>query len=85
MITLTIASVSAQEKAPKNNRLTVKAYTVSGVGSVNSYLVVSEEGLIVIDTRRVLSEGQNLLREVKATGKPLGGFAKELSSENKEK
>jgi hypothetical protein len=47
--------------------------------------VVSEEGVIVIDTRRVLSEGQNLLREVKATGKPLGGFAKELSSENKEK
>ncbi len=55
----------------EDNSFTVKTYAAPGMGSVYSHYIVTNEGVIVIDSQRVLSQAANLLREIKATGKPV--------------
>jgi glyoxylase-like metal-dependent hydrolase (beta-lactamase superfamily II) len=51
--------------------LTIERYTKPGQGSVNSYILVSESSIALIDTQRTLPEARELLAKMQATGKPL--------------
>jgi glyoxylase-like metal-dependent hydrolase (beta-lactamase superfamily II) len=48
-------------------------YTSSPPGPVNSWIIESINGVVVIDTQRQLSEGKNALEEVKKINKPILG------------
>ncbi|HYX56563.1 MAG TPA: MBL fold metallo-hydrolase [Nitrososphaeraceae archaeon] len=48
-------------------------YTSPPPGPVNSWIIESKNGVVVIDTQRQLSEGKNVLEEVKKINKPILG------------
>jgi glyoxylase-like metal-dependent hydrolase (beta-lactamase superfamily II) len=48
-------------------------YTSSAPGPVNSWIVESKNGVVVIDTQRTLTEAKNLKDEVKKINKPILG------------
>jgi glyoxylase-like metal-dependent hydrolase (beta-lactamase superfamily II) len=48
-------------------------YTSSPPGPVNSWIIESKNGVVVIDTQRQLSEGKNVLEEAKKINKPILG------------
>jgi glyoxylase-like metal-dependent hydrolase (beta-lactamase superfamily II) len=48
-------------------------YTSLPPGPVNSWIIESKNGVVVIDTQRQLSEGKNVLEEVKKINKPILG------------
>ena len=48
-------------------------YTSPPPGPVNSWIIESINGVVVIDTQRQLSEGKNVLEEVKKINKPILG------------
>lgn len=60
-----------QKSAATNDSFVVKTYSAPGMASVNSHYIVTDAGVIVIDTQRVLSQAANLLQQIKATGKPV--------------
>lgn len=49
-------------------------YTSSSPGPVNSWIIETENAVVVIDTQQLLSEAKNLLREVKKIDKPILGI-----------
>jgi glyoxylase-like metal-dependent hydrolase (beta-lactamase superfamily II) len=49
-------------------------YTSSPPGPVNSWIVESANGVVIIDTQQLLSEAKNLLREVNKIDKPILGI-----------
>jgi hypothetical protein len=46
-------------------------YTEPGLGSVNTWWIEADRGVIVIDGQRELSKARKALREIEATGKPI--------------
>jgi glyoxylase-like metal-dependent hydrolase (beta-lactamase superfamily II) len=48
-------------------------YTSSAPGPVNSWIVESANGVVIIDTQRTLSEAQNALNMIKKINKPILG------------
>jgi glyoxylase-like metal-dependent hydrolase (beta-lactamase superfamily II) len=48
-------------------------YTSPPPGPVNSWIIESKNGVVVIDTQRQLSEGKNVLEEAKKINKPILG------------
>ena len=46
-------------------------FTSSGQGSVNSWIIESVNGVVVVDTQRTLSEAKKLKDEVKKINKPI--------------
>src|ERR687890_248249 len=48
-------------------------YTSLPPGPVNSWIIESKNGVVVIDTQRQLSEGKNVLEEAKKINKPILG------------
>lgn len=48
-------------------------YTSPAPGPVNSWIIESKNGVVVIDTQRQLSEGKNVLEEAKKINKPILG------------
>ncbi|HEY9385484.1 MAG TPA: MBL fold metallo-hydrolase [Nitrososphaeraceae archaeon] len=48
-------------------------YTSSAPGPVNSWIIESNNGVVVIDTQRQLSEGKKVLDEIKKIKKPILG------------
>jgi glyoxylase-like metal-dependent hydrolase (beta-lactamase superfamily II) len=51
--------------------LDIRRYAQEGVGSVNSYIVETRNGVVLIDGQRVLSQGTAVADRVSETGKPL--------------
>lgn len=45
-----------------------------GVGAVNSYLIETARGIVLIDAQRTLSEGRDVAARISALGKPLSGI-----------
>ncbi len=52
-------------------QVTIERYAKPGDASVNSYLVISAGGVVLIDSQRVLSQGRAVAERIAATGKPL--------------
>jgi glyoxylase-like metal-dependent hydrolase (beta-lactamase superfamily II) len=48
-------------------------YTSSGLAPVNSWIIETENGVVVVDTQRQFSEAKNLLNEVEKINKPILG------------
>jgi len=59
-----ISVASAQETQ-------IYRYTKAGFASVNSYVVETANGLVLVDSQRVLSQGRAVSDKIKAIGKPL--------------
>lgn len=58
-----------------NERLSVEMYTSRPDASfVNSYLIDTKAGIVVIDTQFLISEANGLKEQLKATGKPLAAI-----------
>jgi glyoxylase-like metal-dependent hydrolase (beta-lactamase superfamily II) len=53
--------------------LQVRNYTSPPPGPVNSWIIESTNGVVVIDAQRQLSEGANVLKEIKKLNKPIVG------------
>ncbi len=51
----------------------IHKYTSSSPGLVNSWIIETENGVVVIDTQQLLSEAKNLLLEVNKIDKPILG------------
>lgn len=49
----------------------IRRYTQEGAGSVNSYIVETRNGVVLIDSQRVLSQGAAVADRISETGKPL--------------
>ena len=49
----------------------ITRYTQEGEGSVNSWILEGEDGIVLIDAQRSLSAGREAAEAVRATGKPL--------------
>lgn len=49
----------------------VERLTEPGAGSVNSYMVRAQAGIVLIDAQRVLSQGRAVAAHIAATGEPL--------------
>lgn len=54
-----------------NGNVSVSTFVSSGKGAVNSHLIETAEGIVLIDAQRVDSETQKLLQQIKAINKPL--------------
>jgi glyoxylase-like metal-dependent hydrolase (beta-lactamase superfamily II) len=67
--------VSSNNKTNMNATffLQIHNYTSSPPGPVNSWIIESTNGVVVIDTQQMLSEAKNLLNEVKKINKPILG------------
>lgn len=66
MVVLTLSS-----PAHATSHITVHRYTTEGIGSVNSYLVETPNGILLIDAQRVLSQGQAVVQAIEQLDKPL--------------
>lgn len=51
--------------------LDIRRYARHGAGSVNSYIVETRNGIVLIDSQRVLSQGAAVADRISETGKPL--------------
>jgi glyoxylase-like metal-dependent hydrolase (beta-lactamase superfamily II) len=49
-------------------------YTSSGLAPVNSWIIETKDGVVVIDAQRQLSEGKKVLNEVQKINKPILGI-----------
>jgi ribonuclease BN (tRNA processing enzyme) len=49
-------------------------YTSSPPGPVNSWIIETTNGAVLIDTQRTLSEAKNLVNEIKKINKPILGI-----------
>jgi glyoxylase-like metal-dependent hydrolase (beta-lactamase superfamily II) len=54
--------------------LQIHNYTSSPPGPVNSWLIESVNGVVIIDTQRTLSEAKNALNEIEKINKPILGI-----------
>ena len=52
----------------------VHNYTSSGLAPVNSWIIETKDGVVVIDAQRQLSEGKKVLNEVQKMNKPILGL-----------
>jgi glyoxylase-like metal-dependent hydrolase (beta-lactamase superfamily II) len=67
-------SVSSFNKTSTNATfLQIYNYTSSPPGPVNSWIIESTNGVVVIDTQQMLSEAENALDEIKKINKPILG------------
>lgn len=48
-------------------------YTSSGLAPVNSWIIETKNGIVIVDTQRQFSEAKKLLNEVEKIGKPILG------------
>jgi glyoxylase-like metal-dependent hydrolase (beta-lactamase superfamily II) len=71
----TIAASSSYNNTATNATFfsLIHNYTSPSPGPVNSWIIESTNGVVVIDTQRQLSEGKNVLEEVKKINKPILG------------
>ena len=66
--------VLAQENTESStNTIGVYNYTSSPPGPVNSWILESTNGVVIIDTQRTLSEAEKALDEIKKLNKPILG------------
>jgi glyoxylase-like metal-dependent hydrolase (beta-lactamase superfamily II) len=67
--------VSSNNKTNTNATFSpqIHNYTSSPPGPVNSWIIESNNGVVVIDTQRQLSEGKKVLDEIKKINKPILG------------
>jgi glyoxylase-like metal-dependent hydrolase (beta-lactamase superfamily II) len=74
-ITTTTLSSSNNHNETDSNAafLQVRNYTSPQPGPVNSWIIESTNGVVVIDAQRQLSEGANVLKEIKKLNKPIVG------------
>ena len=71
-----ISSFSGYNNKTINNTtlsLQIHNYTSSGLAPVNSWIIESTNGVVVIDTQRQFSEAKKLLNEVEKINKPILG------------
>ncbi|HEY9386663.1 MAG TPA: MBL fold metallo-hydrolase [Nitrososphaeraceae archaeon] len=68
-------TVSSYNKTNTNGTFSpqIHNYTSSPPGPVNSWIIESNNGVVVIDTQRTLSEAKNALGEIKKINKPILG------------
>ena len=57
--------------AQSSESIQIYRHTREGPGSVNSYIVEAQNGVVLIDAQRVLSEAQVVADKIKTIGKPL--------------
>lgn len=67
-------TATAQTKTAAAASLTVNIYNEPGAGSVNSYWLTTNQGVIVIDAQRTPSSAAQLVGQIRATGKPVIGI-----------
>jgi glyoxylase-like metal-dependent hydrolase (beta-lactamase superfamily II) len=73
-ITTTLSSSNDLNETDSNAAfLQVRNYTSPSPGPVNSWIIESTNGVAVIDAQRQLSEGANVLKEIKKLNKPIVG------------
>ncbi|MBC7796005.1 MAG: MBL fold metallo-hydrolase [Pyrinomonadaceae bacterium] len=56
------------------DNVTVHTYSSPSPGSVNSFLIETPDGIIIVDAQRVISTATKLVEQVKTTGKPVLGI-----------
>ena len=71
----TIISSSSSNKTSTNATFfpQIHNYTSSGLAPVNSWIIETKNGVVVVDTQRQFSEAKNLLNEVEKINKPILG------------
>jgi glyoxylase-like metal-dependent hydrolase (beta-lactamase superfamily II) len=67
--------VSPSDKTRTNTTFfpQIHNYTSSGLAPVNSWIIETKNGVVVVDTQRQLSEAKKLLNEVEKINKPILG------------
>src|SRR5918996_3021274 len=72
----TIISSSSSNKTSTNATFfpQIHNYTSSGLAPVNSWIIETKNGVVVVDTQRQFSEAKNLLNEVEKINKPILGL-----------
>jgi glyoxylase-like metal-dependent hydrolase (beta-lactamase superfamily II) len=72
----TTSSVSPYDKTSTNTTFfpQIHKYTSSGLAPVNSWIIESKNGVVVIDAQRQLSEGKKVLNEVQKINKHILGI-----------
>lgn len=66
-------SLKVSGNSENSRSLKVQTYTSPAGDAVNSHWIETEEGVIVIDTQRLLPEAEKALAEIKKTNKPILG------------
>ncbi|WP_250126320.1 MBL fold metallo-hydrolase [Chroococcidiopsis sp. CCMEE 29] len=74
LILLAVITVSPLVASASNVKITINTYSLSGMGSVNTHWLETEEGIIVIDGQRSLSAANKALTQIKKTNKPIIGI-----------
>jgi glyoxylase-like metal-dependent hydrolase (beta-lactamase superfamily II) len=72
-ITTLSSSNDLNKTSPDATFPQVRNYTSPPPGPVNSWIIESTNGVVVIDAQRQLSEGTNVLKEIKKLNKPIVG------------
>jgi glyoxylase-like metal-dependent hydrolase (beta-lactamase superfamily II) len=72
-ITTLSSSNDLNKTSPDATFPQVRNYTSPPPGPVNSWIIESTNGVAVIDAQRQLSEGANVLKEIKKLNKPIVG------------
>jgi glyoxylase-like metal-dependent hydrolase (beta-lactamase superfamily II) len=69
-------SVSPYDKTSTNTTFfpQIHNYTSSGLAPVNSWIIETKDGVVIIDAQRQLSEGKKVLNEVQKINKPILGI-----------
>ncbi len=68
---LFLTGCTAAEKPAETQSAAISQFTQPGFASVNSWLIETDEGIVLIDSQRVLSTGNKVARTIKKIGKPL--------------
>lgn len=68
---LLLSGCTADEKATQAQSAEISQFTQPGFASVNSWLIETDDGVVLIDSQRVLSIGSEVASMIQKTGKPL--------------
>jgi glyoxylase-like metal-dependent hydrolase (beta-lactamase superfamily II) len=74
--TIVLSSSSSSSNKTSTNATffpQIHNYTSSGLAPVNSWIIETKNGVVVVDTQRQFSEAKNLLNEVEKINKPILG------------
>src|SRR5918911_578831 len=69
----TIVSPSNKTSTNTTFFLQIHNYTSSGLAPVNSWIIETKNGVVIVDTQRQFSEAKKLLNEVEKINKPILG------------
>jgi glyoxylase-like metal-dependent hydrolase (beta-lactamase superfamily II) len=71
VVAAAVGTAGAGSSVKADEVLDIRRYTQEGVGSVNSFIVETTNGVVLVDSQRVLSQGEIVANAVGRIGKPL--------------